>query len=74
MAQRISESSRLALTVRTGTSDTGKAIVATRSFSNLNPELLDDDAYSVAVRLGQCQKYSVTRITRTDAAVLGPDD
>lgn len=74
MAQRLSESSKLTLTVQTGTSDAGKAVTASRTISNLNPDLIDDYAYDVGVRLGTLQKYPVTRITRTDTAVLGSDD
>ena len=74
MAQRLSESSKLSLTVQTGTSESGKAVTATRSVNNVNPDLIDDDAYSVAVKLGALQKYAVTKITRTDSAVLGADD
>ena len=73
MAQRLSESSKLSLTVQTGTSESGKAVTETHSIANLNPDLIDDDAYRVAARLGALQKYAVTQIKRTDTAVLGED-
>ncbi len=74
MAQRLSETAKLTLTVQTGTAESGKAVTATRSVANINPDLIDDDAYSAAVCLGTLQKYPVTKITRTDIAVLGSDD
>ena len=74
MAQRLSETSKLALTVQTGTADSGKAITATRTISDINPDLIDDYAYEAGVRIGALQKYPVTKITRTDTAVLDEDD
>ena len=73
MAQRLSETCKLSFTVQTGTSDSGKAVTATRTIGNINPELIDDDAYSVATRLSSLQKYAVTKVTRTDTAVLDAD-
>ena len=74
MAQRLSETSKIGITVQTGTADSGKAVTATRSISNINPDLIDDYAYSAALRLGALQKYPVTKVTRTDIAVLDDDD
>lgn len=74
MAQRISENSTLKLKVRKGTDESGKGIFATRSFGNMNPDLPDDDAYSVGTKLAALSKYDVTEISRTDVAVLGEDD
>lgn len=74
MAQRLSETAKIALTVQTATGDDGKAVTAQRSFSDINPDLLDDDSYTFAVNMGNLQKYPVTKITVTNSAVLGPDD
>ena len=74
MAKRLTETGKLTLTVQTGTAESGTAVTANRSVSNVNPDLMDDDAYSIAVKLGGLQKYPVTKITRTDTAVLAADD
>ena len=70
MAERSEETCKLGVQVRTGVDEAGKAIVKTRNFNNINPEITDANALLTMTTLGSLQKYPVTKTTRTDTAVL----
>lgn len=71
MASVLEETTKLQIQVQTGQSDTGAAKLATRSLSNINVELSNEDALSVMAQIGNLQKYEVTKMVRVDTSVLG---
>lgn len=71
MASRISETAKLQIKVQTGISESGKAVIRTRSIGNIDPDLSDDNALSAAVKLGSLQTYDVKTISLVNTAVLG---
>lgn len=71
MASVLEESCKLQIQVQTGQAESGAAKYATRSISNVNVELSNEDALSVMAQIGNLQKYTVTKMTRVDTSVLG---
>lgn len=66
------KTTKVAIRVNTGTQ--GSPVYANRSFSNVNPELSDNTAYSVFSALGDFQEYTVSRITRTNSYTMENDE
>ena len=60
------ESSKLILTVETGMSSTGKAIVRKRAFKGIKPEAPDADVFAVGQALAGLQTRTVVAIARQD--------
>ena len=46
--------------------ETGKAIVKSKTYSNLKPEALEQDAYDVAQALMGLQDYAVLEVLKQD--------
>lgn len=69
-AKKETQSSKLVLSVVTGTGTNGKDITATRTFSAVNPAVSDDDLYTVGVALGKLQSHAVGAVKRIDTATL----
>lgn len=57
-------------TVEVGTTPAGGAKFATRSFSRVNPNITDEDAYDVASGLAALQSYPVGDIARRNTVIL----
>ena len=60
------DSCKLMLSVVTGQTDAGTDKHATRSIANINPAITADDAYAIAVSIGQLQTNAVDAIKRQD--------
>lgn len=60
------DSCKLMLSVVTGQTESGADKHATRSIANVNPALTADDAYNVAVSIGELQTHAVDAIKRQD--------
>ncbi len=65
------EATKLTVKVVTGSSASGKPVTAQRTFSNINPEISDADAYAIGCKLGTLQSHEVSGIIRTDTKELG---
>lgn len=70
MAERSEEKCTLGVQVRTGVDEAGKAITKTRNIQNVNPDITDSNALLTMQTYGSLQKYTVTKTSRTDYAVL----
>lgn len=60
------DSCKLMLSVVTGQTESGADKHAMRSIANANPSLTADDAYAVAVAIGELQTHAVDAIKRQD--------
>ena len=69
MAVKKEAATKLALKVRIEGAD-GKVAYSQRTFAHINPELSDENAYSIGMMLGALQSHEVVAVTRTDAAGL----
>ncbi|MDD6698215.1 MAG: DUF1659 domain-containing protein [Veillonellaceae bacterium] len=65
-----SQSTKLVLKVVTGTDAKGKALTASRTFSNVNPAISDDDLLSISGKLGGLQSHALAAVNRIDTASL----
>ena len=63
-------SSRLTLTVNTGTDEKGNPILRSRSFTGVKPASLDQDVYDTAQALGALQQHLVEEISRVNEDTL----
>lgn len=70
MATRSGEESKLLLKVEYGTTASGNTTYRTRTLSNINPDLSDNNAYSIMTKLGAMQTHTVAEIKREDIATL----
>ena len=69
-AKKETQATKLVLKVVTGTSASGKAITAQRSFTDVNPAISDDDLLSIGAKLGKLQSHDVSVVSRIDTATL----
>ena len=69
-AHRINVSTTLKFKVENGTTDTGAIKYATRSYGAINPEITDDDLYTIGQGLAAMQTHEVGEIQRTETATL----
>ena len=69
-AKKETQDTKLVLKVVTGSTGTGKAITAARSFTDVNPAISDDDMLTIAGKLGKLQSHDVSTVTRVDSATL----
>lgn len=60
----------LQIIVTTGKYSDGSDKHATRTFSNINPELSNDDLLSIAQKIGNCQTYTVDGYYKIDKGIL----
>lgn len=60
----------LTLQVEVGTTATGAAKTANRTYSNINPALSDDNALEVISAIGTLQSLPIADYIRTDKAVI----
>ena len=70
MAKRTEESTKLAVKVKLENPETGKTSYSQRVFAHINPQLTDEDAFSIGTKLGALQAHEVAGLNRTDAAGL----
>lgn len=70
MAVRSGEESKLLLKVEYGATASGNTTYRTRTLSNINPDLSDNNAYSIMTKLGAMQTHTVAEIKREDIATL----
>ena len=70
MAVKNAASSKIILKVENGLGKDGKVRLAQRTFQHINPELSDDDAYTIGTALGNLQSRTVDSVARTDSASL----
>ena len=50
--------------------ETGKTIVRSRTYSNINPEADADDVYEVGETLASLQKYRLIEVAKIDNSTL----
>mgnify|MGYP000940881495 CR=1 FL=1 len=67
-------SSRLTLSVNTGTDEEGNPVLRTRSFSGVKPAAADQDVYDVALVLGGLQEHFVEEISRVNEDGLADEE
>lgn len=72
-AHRINVTTALKFKVENGTTDTGLVKYATRSYNAINPEISDDDLYTIGQGLSAMQTHEVGEIQRTETATLSAD-
>ena len=72
-AHRINVTTALKIKVENGTTDTGLVKYATRSYNSINPEITDDDLYTIGQGLAAMQTHEVGDIVRTETATLSAD-
>lgn len=70
MATRTNATSKLIVSVITGTSATGENTLASRIMSHLNPEVTDAVVLSLGEKLGALQEQTVDSVKRQDAATI----
>lgn len=64
------QSTKLLLAVESGVAADGSAVYTQRSIRNVNPAIVDEDAYDVAAAVGTLQSYPVGDIARQDLSIL----
>jgi len=69
-AKKETQNTKLVLKVVTGTATSGKAITASRTFSQVNPAVSDDDLLTVGAALADLQSHAISTISRVDTATL----
>ena len=70
MSKRIDTKSSFRLKLETGISDKGTATYSSRSFSDINPALTDDELLGVADGLAGLQSHTLAEVSRIDTATL----
>lgn len=70
---RINVTTALKIKVGNGTTDTGTVKYATRSYNSINPEITDEDLYTIGQGLAAMQTHEVGDILRTETATLAAD-
>lgn len=60
----------IVIKVQTGTTTTGKASYTSRSFGDINPEISDDNVFSIGQKLAGLQKYDLGSVNREDTAEI----
>lgn len=60
----------IVLKVQTGTTTTGKASYTSRTFSDINPEISDDNVLTIGQKLAGLQKYDLGSVNREDTAEI----
>lgn len=60
----------IVIKVQTGITTTGKASYTSRSFSDINPEISDDNVLSIGQKLAGLQKYDLGSVNREDTAEI----
>ena len=64
------QSPKLLFAVESGVAADGSAVYTQRSIRNVNPAIVDEDAYEVAAAVGTLQSYPVGDISRQDLSLL----
>ncbi len=67
---KTTQSTKLLLSVETGTGADGSMTYGQRAIRNVNPALSDDNAYDVAEAVGSLQTLPVESIARQDTSLL----
>lgn len=66
MAVKRNESKTLGINVITSVSETGKTTIKTNNVKNFNPEVSDDDTYTIGNKLANLLKFEKESLTVTD--------
>lgn len=69
-AKKTNKKCALKLKVEVGTTSSGVAKYGTRTITDINPDLTDDDMQSLGTSLAALQTYPVSDVQRTDTASL----
>ncbi len=67
---KTTQSTKLLLSVETGTGADGNMTYGQRAIRNVNPTLSDENAYDVAAAVGTLQSLPVESIARQDTSIL----
>lgn len=68
--QKTNESAKLVLKVRTSHDAEEKAVVATRTFNNVNPAISEKDVYEVGKAIADLQVYPLESVKVQETANL----
>lgn len=71
---RNDKTTSLKIVVVTGKKEDGSDKTATRTIAKINPDLTDDQVYSLAVKIGGLQEYTVNSYSRVDSGELAPEE
>ena len=69
-AVKTNETTKLVLSVETGTTAGGAPVYGQRSFANIRPSLSDDDVLTLGTGLAALQTHPLGKVVRQDTAVL----
>ena len=70
MAAKKDETTKLVVKVKLEDPETGKTTYSQRTFTHINPDLSDEDAFSIGTKLGALQAHEVAGLSRTDTTGL----
>lgn len=70
MAVRKNETSKLTLSLVTGTTAAGKNKISSRTFQNLSPALTDDDVLALGTQIAGLQEHNLSGVKRTTGAEI----
>jgi len=73
MAVRANQSTTLKISRIIGSDETGKDTVGYLNFSNVNPEVADDDLLSVGRKIGNLQAFTLKSVGRLDSCTLAQE-
>lgn len=70
MAKRTNVTSKLTLSLITGTTATGANKLSSRAFQNVSPDLSDDEILTIGGQIATLQTYDLAGVKRTTTAEL----
>ncbi len=73
MAVRANQSTTLKITRILGSDETGRDTLGYLNFTNVNPEIADDDLLAVGRKIGNIQSFPLKSIGRQDACTLAQE-
>lgn len=73
-AQEENQGTTLTLKVVVGTKEDGTPKTGNRTISSINPDVTNDQLYSIGTKLGALQTHEVNAIMRTNRADLVSDE
>lgn len=70
MAKRTNVTSKLTLSLITGTTAAGANKLSSRAFQNVSPDLSDDEVVTIGGQIATLQTYELAGVKRTTTAEL----